>query len=89
MRYRTKPCEIEATPWFGHREHAKVREYESTNGEQPCKHCAVRLKNHGWIDTLEGGHIVCPGDFIVIGLKGEHYPVKPDIFRMKYEEVTP
>lgn len=35
---------------------------------------------HGWIDTLEGGHIVCPGDWIVTGVQGERYPVKPDIF---------
>jgi hypothetical protein len=42
---------------------------------------------HGWVDTLEGGHIVCPGDYIITGVKGEHYPCKPDIFAMTYEEV--
>ena len=42
---------------------------------------------HGWIDTLEGGHIVCPGDWIITGVKGEHYPCKPDIFEMTYEPV--
>lgn len=24
------------------------------DGEQPCKHCNVRMHEHGWIDTLEG-----------------------------------
>ena len=38
------------------------------------------MNEHGWIDTLEGGHIVCPADWIITGVKGEHYPCKPDIF---------
>ena len=41
---------------------------------------------HGWIATLEGGHIVCPGDWIITGVKGEMYPCKPDIFEATYEE---
>lgn len=45
------------------------------------------MHNHGWIDTLEGGHIVCPGDWIITGVKGENYPCKPDIFEMTYEPV--
>ena len=49
---------------------------------------------HGWtrdprdfgvIDTLEGPHIVTPGDWIITGVKGEHYPCKPDIFAETYE----
>ena len=56
-------------------------------GENPCKHCNQIMHNHGWIDTLEGGHIVCPGDWIITGVKGEHYPCKPDIFEMTYEKV--
>jgi hypothetical protein len=42
---------------------------------------------HGWIDTREGGHIVCPGDFIITGVKSEVYPCKPDIFAATYELV--
>ena len=41
----------------------------------------------GWIATLEGGHIVSPGDYIIKGIKGEHYPCKPDIFEATYEKV--
>ena len=44
------------------------------------------MHEHGWIDTLEGGHIVCPGDWIITGVKGENYPCKPDIFAATYEE---
>ena len=55
------------------------------SGELLCGYCNVRMYEHGWIDTLEGGHIVCPGDWIITGIKGEHYPCKPDIFESTYE----
>jgi len=57
------------------------------DGERACEKCGNRMHDHGWIDTLEGGHIVCPGDWIITGIKGEHYPCKPDIFAATYEEV--
>ena len=56
-------------------------------GSGVCKECGWIMNNHGWIDTLEGGHTVCPGDFIITGVKGERYPCKPDIFRMTYDPV--
>lgn len=59
----------------------------SGDGHTICKHCGDTMHNHGWIDTLEGGHIVCPGDWIITGVKGEHYPCKPDIFAATYEPV--
>ena len=54
-------------------------------GEELCKHCGVRMHEHGWIDTLEAGHNVCPGDWIIKGVAGEFYPCKPDIFDATYE----
>jgi hypothetical protein len=39
----------------------------------------------GVIQTLEGKHIVTPGDFVIRGVSGEFYPCKPDIFRQTYE----
>ena len=64
-----------------------VRYYRTPDipGETPCKHCGVRMHEHGWIDTLEGGHIVCPGDWVITGVKGELYPCKPDIFEATYD----
>jgi hypothetical protein len=56
-------------------------------GERQCEKCGEIMHKHGWIDTLEGGHIVCPGDWIITGVKGEHYPCKPDIFLATYEPV--
>lgn len=58
-------------------------------GATACKHCGNTMHAHGWIDTLEGGHIVCPGDWIITGIKGEHYPCKPDIFATTYEPAEP
>jgi hypothetical protein len=49
--------------------------------------CSSTMHQHGWIDTPEGGHTVCPGDWIITGVKGERYPCKPDIFDATYEKV--
>lgn len=56
-------------------------------GTSPCDHCGRTMHVHGWIDTKEGGHIVCPGDWIITGIQGEMYPCKPDIFDSTYEKV--
>jgi hypothetical protein len=52
----------------------------------------VGSENHGGpnqfapaIRTLEGVMRVCPGDWIIRGVKGECYPCKPDIFAATYE----
>lgn len=54
-------------------------------GDLPCGHCGKPMHDHGWIDTLEGGHKACPGDWIITGVQGEHYPCKPDIFAATYD----
>lgn len=66
-----------------------VRYYRhpDVKGQSYCRHCERTMHDHGWIDTLEGGHIVCPGDWIITGVKGEHYPCKPDVFDLTYEVV--
>jgi hypothetical protein len=56
-------------------------------GTTSCKHCDLPHHDHGWIDTLEGGHIVCPGDYIITGVDGERYPCKPSIFEKTYEKI--
>lgn len=54
----------------------------------PGKGCGNPMHYHGWIDTLEGGHNVCPGDWIITGVKGEMYPCKPDIFEATYYKAS-
>lgn len=66
-----------------------VRRYRrpDDSGDRPCFQCENAMHVHGWIETLEGGHNVCPGDWIITGVKGEFYPCKPDIFEATYEPV--
>jgi len=79
MKYRKKPVVIDAIQWFCFGDHPAV----------VLKSAPNRYADEGipWIDTLEGGHIVTPGDWIITGVKGEHYPCKPEIFNMTYEAV--
>lgn len=79
MKFRKLPVEIEATQWFKDGDHQAVR---------PCDLQIGYLEGigpYGWLPTLEGGHIVTPGDWIITGVKGEMYPCKPDIFALTYE----
>jgi hypothetical protein len=66
-----------------------VRYYRNPQqrGTETCPTCKKQWMQHGWIDTLEGLHNVCPGDWVITGIKGEFYPCKPDIFEECYESV--
>lgn len=77
------PDERRANGWDGD----VVRYYRNPDdsSERACQHCGKTMHVHGWIDTKEGGHIVCPGDWIITGVQGEHYPCKPYIFAETYE----
>jgi len=91
QRYRKRPLEIDAVQWFVHgdREGKIVRYYRHplVEGDKRCGYCGEIMHNHGWIDTLEGGHVVCPGDWIIRGIAGEYYPCKPDIFNKTNEKI--
>jgi hypothetical protein len=71
MRFRKKPVVIEAVQWFKMGDHPAVKQGKNNGGI--------------YIKTLEGDHIVKPGDWIITVVKGEYYPCKPDIFEMMYE----
>jgi hypothetical protein len=72
MKYRKKPVVIDAVQWFKDGDHPMV--FTNDDGTHEI-----------W--TLEGNMRVTPGDYIITGVKGEHYPCKPDIFEMTYERV--
>jgi hypothetical protein len=74
MKFRKKPVVIEATQWFKH-------------GDHPAVELGVAYNGRPYVKTLEGDHLVTPGDWIITGVKGEHYPCKPDIFEATYEAV--
>jgi hypothetical protein len=88
-KYCKKPVIIEATQWFKQGDHTQVgvKKHPEIFGNVECGYCGGLMGKHGWIHTLEGGHIVCPGDWIITGVKGEVYPCKPDIFTASYEPV--
>lgn len=69
-KFRKKPVVIEASQWWKHGDHPAVEKMDNGGG---------------FVRTLEGSHIVTPGDWIITGVKGEYYPCKPDIFEITYE----
>ena len=91
MKFRKRPVVIEASRWWKNGDApCAVSPYCMTSLDQSgiCAHCGTEKSSHGWIETLEGGHIVCPGDWIITGVKDECYPCKPDIFAATYETVN-
>ncbi len=89
-RYRKKPVIVEAERWHYFQQENQLGvspNIFSHDGGRRCVQCDELLDEHGTIPTLEGNHIVCPGDWIIIGVKGEKYPCKPDIFEQTYEQV--
>ena len=82
MKYRKKPVVIEAVrfmigdtlpDWFMDRVASNTI---ITHSDGTCD-----------IKTLEGTMRADYGDYIILGIKGEVYPCKPDIFISTYEEV--
>jgi hypothetical protein len=98
-KFRKNPIVIEAFCWLKNGDHpedgpaeteGKVVRYfrhPQVAADKCCPHCLNAMNDHGFMDTHEGGYTVCPGDWIITGVKGERYPCKPDIFRATYEEV--
>ena len=93
MKYRKNPVIVEATQWFKIGDHPKVERPWSQKSDHRCPKCGDSWGKHGSIKTLEdtedGAHFVCPGDWIITGIKGESYACKPDIFAATYEQVKP
>jgi hypothetical protein len=52
-------------------------------GERPCRY----VGNTVVVPTLEGDMTASEGDWIILGVAGELYPCKPDIFEATYEPV--
>jgi len=83
-RYQSKVVEIEAIKWDGSPEAADAIVKWSGGAVKyggTISPCVPYLQ----IDTLEGSMAATSGDYVVKGLEGEFYPVKPRIFEKKYE----
>jgi hypothetical protein len=79
--YRKKPVVIDAVQWHKAGDHPAVREL--TDVQEP-----VGERGRYYVETLEGPLRVSPGDWIICGVKGEHYPCKPDVFAATYDPVS-
>jgi hypothetical protein len=81
-RYRKKPVVIDAIRFTGSNtdEIAELLQWEVV--EDGDKYATELI-----IETLEGNMTAQVGDWVVRGIKGEGYPVKPDIFEATYELV--
>lgn len=87
MRPEVESCEGEVVRYFRHPDvDGSARHCDLPDTARP--NCTATMHDHGWIDTLEGGHTVCPGDFIITGVEGERYPCEPNIFEKTYDPVT-
>lgn len=83
--YRKLPVKISAVQFTGE----NFQEIIDFLGEGSLKHTISNPRTRQmFIRTLEGETCVSEGDFVIRGVKGEHYPCKPDIFAATYEEVT-
>lgn len=79
-RFRRKPVEITAEQWFPGKTVAGVEDVPDPDDPGEVV---------GRVQTLEGPIFARAGDWIVTGVRGEHYPVKPHIFDEIYEPVDP
>ena len=93
-KFRKKPVEVEASQYFKDGDHPLVEHcYFTRDGRvrwapgDPPEINVFDCHKKPAIRTLEGWHEVTPGDWIITGVNGEHYPCKPDIFEKTYEPV--
>ena len=86
--YRKKPVVIKA--WKA----ADLITAASKDWSKLPAEVAAAYEKGGWvfcpdciyIPTLEGDHRADRDDMVIMGVKGEFYPCKPDIFAATYEE---
>jgi hypothetical protein len=78
VKFKKKPVVIEAVK-FEENSEAGWPEGVYKDNDSPTGYA---------IETLEGRALnVAPGDWIIVGVKGERYPCKPDVFEITYEPV--
>ena len=79
-KYRKKQIVVDAIQWTGDNldELKKLGDFKL--------HYTMIDGNLG-IYTLEGMMWASVGDYIIMGIRGEFYACKPDIFKETYEEV--
>jgi hypothetical protein len=89
--FRKKPVVVEAERVDRDKLHRLSPEFLAAVCHETCGQGEFRYENgraQPHVHTLEGVMHVSDGDWLVKGVQGEFYPVKPDIFAATYEAVT-
>lgn len=87
-KFRKKPVVIEARQFDGTKESANhILAWIGSHGANAKRADNTEPDEGIVIATLEGNMIAIPGDWIIMGVKGEFYPCKPEIFKTTYEAV--
>lgn len=84
MRFRKKPVVIEAYQYTQQR-HGNGR--PDWFQDRVTSNTIVTHEDHFIVRTLEGEMRGDLNDWCILGVKGEVYPCKPDIFAATYEAV--
>jgi len=82
-RWRKGPVEVWALRWDPSSKEGVVAMLRF------CGACGLLPGDRLRVKTPEGQRDAEPGDYIVRDLRGEFYPVKPDVFEATYEMVGP
>ena len=86
MKYKKKPVVIEAMKFNRDRVSDTLCWASDNNIADKIKYNPET--NEYEIPTLEGTMNISDGDVLIIGVQGEVYPCKPDIFEATYEIVS-
>ena len=89
MRFRKKPVEIDAWQFDAPEFMTQPKWLNDciVAGKVTYRPTTATASAAYLIKTLEGTMRADPGDWIILGIKGEVYPVKPEIFAATYEPV--
>ena len=77
---------VEANQWFESGDHEAVitpTMLQCVNHFQ-CPNCENKTDEHG---KIKDGPFVCPGDYIVTGIDGKYFNLKPDVFHERFERI--
>lgn len=94
-RYVKKPVEIDAHQFFLPTADRHPRDGAPDWFIEALRADVITRADDGawYVQTLESGglaprHLISDGDFVILGIAGELYACKPDIFAATYEAVA-
>lgn len=77
----------EGKPFLGEGKVVRRYRHPLIPAEAMCSGCEKPMGTHGWLDTPQGGQIVCPGDYVINDEAGHRSATKPAVFAATYEPV--